>query len=74
MKIRNTNKGRVILIGAGPGDPELITVKAIRHLQKADVVLTDRLVSEVILQEYVNPQAEVIYVGKECRTGWSTYQ
>ena len=74
MKIRNTNKGRVILIGAGPGDPELITVKAIRHLQKADVVLTDRLVSEVILQEYVNPQAEVIYVGKQCRTGVSTPQ
>ncbi|PWU04845.1 MAG: uroporphyrinogen-III C-methyltransferase [Bacteroidetes bacterium] len=74
MNTGNTNKGKVILIGAGPGDPELITMKAVRHLQRADVVLTDRLVSEVILQEYVNADAEVIYVGKQCRTGLSTPQ
>ncbi len=66
--------GKVIFIGAGPGDPELLTIKALRYLQKADVVLTDRLVSEVILKEYVNPAAEIIYVGKQCRKGASTSQ
>lgn len=67
-------KGKVILIGAGPGDPELLTLKAMRYLQKADVVLTDRLVSEVILKDYVNERAEVIHVGKQCRRGVSTPQ
>lgn len=67
-------KGKVILAGAGPGDPELITLKAVRYLGKADVVLTDRLVSEVILQEHVRPGAEIIYVGKQCRRGISTPQ
>ena len=43
-------KGRVILAGAGSGDPDLITVKAANYLQQADIVLTDRLVSEEILQ------------------------
>ena len=57
--------GKVILIGAGPGDPELITVKAVRYLQQADVILTDRLVSEQILEEYANPNAEIFLVGKE---------
>ena len=66
--------GKVILAAAGPGDPELITVKAVRYLQQADVVLTDRLVSTGILKEYVNPLAEVIYVGKQCRRGISTPQ
>src|SRR5437868_5402235 len=66
--------GKVILAAAGPGDPELITAKAIRYLQQADVVLTDRLVSDEILKNYVNPEAEVIYVGKQCRKGFSTPQ
>jgi uroporphyrin-III C-methyltransferase len=66
--------GKVILAGAGPGDPELITAKAIRYLQEADVVLTDRLVSDEILRRYVNPDAEVVYVGKQCRKGNSTLQ
>lgn len=66
--------GKVILAGAGPGDPELITAKAIRYLQQADVVLTDRLVSDDILRNYVNPKAELIYVGKQCRRGFSTPQ
>src|ERR1700733_6093147 len=66
--------GKVILAAAGPGDPELITAKAIRYLQQADVVLTDRLVSDDILKNYVNPAAEVIYVGKQCRRGFSTPQ
>ena len=66
--------GKVIIAGAGPGDPELITVKAARYLQQADVVLTDRLVSGEILDQYVRPDAELIYVGKECRKKNSTPQ
>lgn len=67
-------KGKVILAGAGPGDPELITVKTARYLQQADVVLTDRLVSKDILNEYVQPDTEIVYVGKQCRRGISTPQ
>lgn len=67
-------RGKVILAAAGPGDPELITVKAIRWLRQANVVLTDRLVSNEILTTYVNPAAEIIYVGKQCRKGNSTPQ
>lgn len=72
--MKTIDKGKVILVGAGPGDPELLTLKALRWLQRADVVLTDRLVSETIIQEYTNPSAEVIYVGKQCRKGASTAQ
>lgn len=68
------NKGKVIIAGAGPGDPELVTLKTLRYLQEADVVLTDRLVSNEILTCYVNPRAEIIYVGKQCRKGSSTPQ
>jgi uroporphyrin-III C-methyltransferase len=67
-------KGKVVFVGAGPGDPELLTLKGFNWLAKADVVLTDRLVSDVILNEYVNPAAEIIYVGKQCRKGYSTPQ
>lgn len=66
--------GKVILAGAGPGDPELLTLKALRYLQQADVVLADRLVSGEILACYLNPRAELIYVGKQCRKGHSTPQ
>ena len=69
-----TKKGKVILIGAGPGDPELITVKAVRWLQKADIVLVDRLVSPQIIKEHVSHFAEVIPVGKQCGRGASTPQ
>ena len=67
-------KGKVILAGAGPGDPELVTLKTARFLQLADVVLTDRLVSEQILNTYVRQDAEIIHVGKQCRRGVSTPQ
>ncbi|HSC40225.1 MAG TPA: uroporphyrinogen-III C-methyltransferase [Chitinophagaceae bacterium] len=66
--------GKVILAGAGCGDPELVTVKTARCLQQAEVVLTDRLVSDAILKAYVSPSAEIIYVGKQCRRGVSTPQ
>jgi len=72
--LRKNNMGKLVLVGAGCGDPELITVKAIRWLQDADVVLTDRLVSKDILKEYVNRNATIIYVGKQCRRGFSTPQ
>lgn len=66
--------GKVILAGAGPGDPDLVTVKTANYLQQADVILTDRLVSKVILQRYVRPSAKIIEVGKQCRRSVSTPQ
>jgi uroporphyrin-III C-methyltransferase/precorrin-2 dehydrogenase/sirohydrochlorin ferrochelatase/uroporphyrin-III C-methyltransferase len=66
-------KGKVVLIGAGPGDPELITLKAVRHLNLADVVLTDRLVNDAIIQNHA-PQAVVIPVGKQSGKSKSTPQ
>ena len=58
--------GKVYLVGAGPGDPQLLTIKAVKVLKEADVVIYDRLVGEEIL--CLAPEsAEMIYVGK--RTG-----
>ena len=56
--------GKVYLVGAGPGDPELLTVKAYKILQKADVILYDRLINPEILF-LAKPTCELIYVGKE---------
>ena len=57
--------GKVYLVGAGPGDPELLTVKGMRLLRTAEVVLHDDLVSDEILK-LISPAAEVRNVGKRC--------
>jgi uroporphyrin-III C-methyltransferase/precorrin-2 dehydrogenase/sirohydrochlorin ferrochelatase len=56
-------QGRVLLVGAGPGDPELLTVKAVRALKAADVILYDRLVGDGVL-DHARREAELIPVGK----------
>lgn len=57
--------GKVILVGAGPGDPELITVKGLKAIQQADAILYDALSGESLLDE-AKHDAEIVYVGKRC--------
>jgi uroporphyrin-III C-methyltransferase len=65
--------GTVALVGAGPGDPGLLTLRAAQLLAEADVVLTDRLVSKQVL-EHVRPEAQVVDVGKTSWTGTAPRQ
>ncbi|WP_043710705.1 uroporphyrinogen-III C-methyltransferase [Corallococcus macrosporus] len=62
--MREQTRGRVFLVGAGPGDPELLTLRAARVLREADTVVHDRLVHPGVL-EHARPHARLIYVGKE---------
>jgi uroporphyrin-III C-methyltransferase/precorrin-2 dehydrogenase/sirohydrochlorin ferrochelatase len=59
--------GKIYLVGAGPGDPELLTVKALRLIQSAELILHDDLVPQTILR-LAPPDAEIINVGKRCGT------
>jgi uroporphyrin-III C-methyltransferase len=63
-KNANSN-GKVYLVGAGPGDPDLLTVKALRLIQSADVILHDDLVPQAIL-DLARPTAKIVNVGKRC--------
>jgi uroporphyrin-III C-methyltransferase len=65
--MKQAEKGKVYLVGAGPGDPELLTVRAAALLASTDVVLHDDLVSKEILA-LADPQALLISVGKRCGT------
>jgi uroporphyrin-III C-methyltransferase len=56
--------GSCTLVGAGPGDPELLTIKAVKAIQAATVLLVDDLVSESILASYAQPGARIVHVGK----------
>ncbi len=60
---QNAVIGKCTLVGAGPGDPELLTVKAVKAIQAATVLLVDDLVSDAIVA-YASPTARIVYVGK----------
>lgn len=70
---KRMKKGKVYLIGAYPGDPELFTLKGKRCLEKADVIVGDYLADKRILR-FANKNAEYIYVGKSCGSHTMTQQ
>jgi uroporphyrin-III C-methyltransferase len=72
--IHHIKKCKVTIAGAGPGDPDLITYKAILALRKAEVVITDRLVSPAILSNYVAKTTLLIEAGKQGGNAASTSQ
>ncbi|XVF33769.1 hypothetical protein REPUB_Repub17cG0196600 [Reevesia pubescens] len=62
-QVPRNGPGNVFLVGTGPGDSELLTLKAVRVIQKADLLLYDRLVSNAVL-DLVGPDVRLLYVGK----------
>lgn len=67
--MRQHNKALITLVGAGPGDPDLLTLKAVQAIRSADVILYDSLVNPVILEH--NQYARRVFVGK--RRGWQKF-
>ena len=63
LKFERRTAGMVTLVGAGPGDPDLITVKGLKAVREADAIIYDRLASDALLKE-AKPDCEKIYVGK----------
>jgi uroporphyrin-III C-methyltransferase len=61
--LQSSTTGRCTLVGAGPGDPELLTIKALKAIQNATVLFVDDLVSSEIVA-YAQPDARIVYVGK----------
>ena len=74
MITSKSHLGKVILAGAGPGDPELMTLKAMRYVREADVIITDRLVSQELFSNQVKDGAIILYVGKQGGSDESTSQ
>lgn len=70
---KRQDEGEVFVVGAGPGDHELLTIKALRLLESADIVLYDALVSQEILS-YANLNAELIHVGKRANHHYVTQE
>ncbi|MFM7007783.1 MAG: uroporphyrinogen-III C-methyltransferase [Betaproteobacteria bacterium] len=69
-----TRSPHVMLVGAGPGDPELLTIKAVKAISSATVLLVDDLVSDAVVQ-YADSRARIVYVGKRggCRSTPQAY-
>lgn len=65
MSRQISNKGYVVLAGAGPGDPDLITLKLQRSIAEADIIITDRLVNPSIINDHASKDVEVILAGKQ---------
>ena len=63
MNQHSTHSGKVYLIGGGPGDPELLTIKALNALNICNTIIYDALINPEILQ-FANPEAEMIFIGK----------
>ena len=63
MPSSKLSPGLVTLVGAGPGDPELLTLKAVKAIHAATVLLVDDLVHDAVLQ-HAHPQARIVHVGK----------
>lgn len=61
----NLHTGKIFFIGSGPGNPDLITVKGAAILSQAEVIITDRLAGDEILERYANPKAIIVDVGKQ---------